>query len=79
MTSGGDGVESETAIGQELIYNQPETRQIINANLDIIRVRLAVLLEYYKEDGSILGNWVEFKIEVKQGSGAWEERVKQSY
>lgn len=69
-----DTVESETGVNVEIKKNQPQTRTIINKNLDAIRVRLGVQLTEYKENGDIEGSEIEFKIFIKQGNAGFVER-----
>lgn len=65
---------SETNLNQEVIYNQQITRQIINKNLDYIRVRVGVQLQEFPENGGVLGSSVHYQIWVKQGAAGWELR-----
>ena len=67
----GDEVASETNVSADVKYNLPVTRAITNANLDIIRVRLGVILQEFPSDGGALGSSVRFRIWVKQGAGAF--------
>lgn len=71
MSGFGDEVASETSVNAEVKYNFPITRTITNANLDIIRVRLGVVLQEYPPNGGVLGLNVGFKIFIKQGAGAF--------
>ncbi|MFM6403132.1 MAG: hypothetical protein ACKPGT_00195, partial [Microcystis sp.] len=65
-----DEVTSETSVNTEVKYNLPVTRTITNANLDIIRIRLGIILQEYPPGGGVLGLNVGFKIWIKQGAGA---------
>lgn len=67
----GDEVTSETSVNTEVKHNLPITRAITNANLDVIRVRLGIILQEYPPDGGVLGLNVGFKIWIKQGAGAF--------
>ena len=67
----GDEVASETSVNAEVKHNLPVTRTITNANLDVIRVRVGVVLQEYPPDGGVLGLNVGFKIYIKQGAGAF--------
>ncbi|MFM6834106.1 MAG: host specificity protein J, partial [Dolichospermum sp.] len=66
-----DEVTSETSVNTEVKYNLPVTRTITNANLDIIRIRLGIILQEYPPGGGVLGLNVGFKIWIKQGAGAF--------
>lgn len=71
MSGFGDEVTSETSVATDVKNLFPITRTITNANLDIIRVRLGVVLQEYPPDGGVLGLGVGFKIYIKQGAGAF--------
>jgi len=71
MPGFGDEVTSETSVAADVKFNFPITRTITNANLDIIRVRLGVVLQEYPPDGGVLGLNVGFRIYIKQGAGAF--------
>jgi predicted phage tail protein len=71
MPGFGDEITSETSVSSEVKNLLPVTRTITNANLDIIRVRLGVVLQEYPPDGGVLGLNVGFKIFIKQGAGAF--------
>ena len=71
MPGFGDEVTSESSVSADVKFNLPVTRTITNANLDIIRVRLGVVLQEYPPDGGVLGLNVGFKIFIKQGAGAF--------
>lgn len=73
-----DEISSETNIGAEIKQPIPLTRSIINANLDIIRVRLGVVLQEYPPKGGVLGLKIQFKIYVKEGNGAFVLRLDQT-
>jgi predicted phage tail protein len=62
MSGFGDEVTSESSVSADIKFNLPVTRTITNANLDIIRVRLGVVLQEYPPDGGVLGLNVGFKI-----------------
>ncbi len=69
---GGDAdVTSETDVNQEVKNGFPITKRIINRNCDSIRIRLGVVLQEYPEKGGVLGSNVAFRIECKEGAGAW--------
>lgn len=52
------------------------TRSIVNSELDLIRVRIAVTLVKYEEDGDVSGTDMEYRIEVRQGTAAWQTRYQ---
>ena len=65
----GDEVGSETAVNQDVTVTFPVTRQIINNQLDAIRIRLGFQLQEYEDDGDITGQTVTVRIYIKQGNG----------
>jgi len=73
-----DDVEVETNVGVEVKNEVPVTKQIVNNNLDIIRVRVGITLEQYPPSGGVLGSSIEFKIYIQQGSGGMETRLDQT-
>lgn len=70
-----DEVATETNVGAEVKFNLPITRTFVNANLDIIRVRVGVVLQEFPSDGGVLGLSVSFRILIKEGAGAFEEKL----
>lgn len=73
----GNEVASETSVGIDVTNNFPVTRQIVNNQLDAIRVRLGFQLQEFQDDGDITGAEVEFVIRIKEGNGALTERYRQ--
>ncbi len=73
-----DEISSETNVGTEVKQPITVTRSIINANLDIIRVRLGVVLQEYPAKGGVLGSTIQFRIYVKEGAGAFVLRLDQT-
>ncbi|MBW4478648.1 MAG: hypothetical protein KME54_17750 [Tolypothrix brevis GSE-NOS-MK-07-07A] len=73
-----DEISSETNVGAEIKQQFPLTRSIINANLDIIRVRIAIVLQEYPPKGGVLGSKIQFRIYVKEGQGAFVQRLDQT-
>lgn len=70
-----DEITSEIAVGVDLEEeNERITRSIINPELDAIRLRLQIALQRIQENGDIDGDFIEFKIETKQGNDAWQVR-----
>jgi predicted phage tail protein len=78
MAGFSDEITSETNVGSEVKSSIPLTRSITNANLDIIRIRLGIVLQEYPEKGGVLGSKVQFKIYVKEGNGAFILRLDQT-
>ena len=72
----GDEVASEISVGQDVTQSFPVTRQIVNNQIDAIRIRLAFQLQEFQDDGDITGAAVEFAVRVKQGNGAFVERLR---
>lgn len=54
------------------------TRTIVNNELDMIRVRVALTLVKYEEDGDVTGTDLDFRILIKQGAGAFVERFRRN-
>ena len=73
-----DEIASETNIGAEVKNLFPLTRGIVNGNLDLIRVRIGIVLQEYPSDGGVLGLSVQFRIYIKEGSGAFVLRLDQT-
>jgi predicted phage tail protein len=73
-----DEVSSETQIGATITQPIPVTRQIINPNLDRIRVRIAVQLQEFPDDGGVKGSNVAFRISVREGSNPWVVRLEET-
>jgi predicted phage tail protein len=71
-----DEVSEETNVGVDIKKDQgPVSRSIVNSELDIIRIRIAVQLQKYEENGSINGSEMRFRILIKQGTEAFQERL----
>ena len=69
-------VSSETGVGVEVLQLFPVTRQIINPDITHIRVRIEVRLqEQDKENGDIKTVPLNFAISIKEGNGAFVERL----
>jgi predicted phage tail protein len=73
-----DEIASETNVGAEVKNLFPLTRGIVNANLDLIRIRIGIVLQEYPSDGGVLGLSVQFRIYIKEGSGAFVLRLDQT-
>ncbi|EKU98057.1 phage-related protein, tail component [Leptolyngbya sp. PCC 7375] len=71
----GDEVGSEVSVGQDITVTFPITRQIINNQIDAIRVRLGYQLQRFEDDGDITGESVNAKIFIKQGNGPFVLRL----
>lgn len=70
-----DEITSELFVGVDLKEeNDQVTRSIINPELDAIRIRLQIALQRIQSNGDIDGDFVEFRIETKQGNDAWQTR-----
>ncbi len=73
----GEEVASERNINVEVKKTTGAiTRSIVNPELDLIRVRIAVTLVKYEEDGDVSGTDMEYRIEVKQGTADWQVRYQ---
>ncbi|MBO3459948.1 phage tail protein [Aetokthonos hydrillicola Thurmond2011] len=73
-----DEITLETNINSEIKQPLPLTRSVTNANLDIVRVRLGVVLQEYPPKGGVLGLKIQFRIYVKEGNGAFVLRLDQT-
>ncbi len=74
----GDEVASEISVGQDVTESFPVTRQLVNNQIDAIRVRLAFQLQEFQDDGDITGAAVNFRIRIKQGNGPLELRYNET-
>jgi predicted phage tail protein len=77
----GDGEEiaNETSVNVEVKESVgATTRTIVNNELDLLRIRIAVTLIKYEEDGDVNGTDMEYKIETKQGAAAWATRYQKN-
>lgn len=77
MAAFGDEVVSETPVNVEVKHNLPVTRALNNANIDVIRVRLAFQLQEAPSDGGVLATSIAFRIYIKEGSGPYQVRLEQ--
>jgi predicted phage tail protein len=69
-------VSSESAVGVEVLKLFPVTRQITNPDINGIRIRLGFQLqEQEKESGDINSLACNFAIYIKEGNGAFVERL----
>lgn len=73
----GDEVANEISVGQDVTISFPITRQIVNNQIDAIRVRLGFQLQEFQDDGDITGAEVAFAIRIKEGNGAFVLRYQQ--
>ena len=69
-----DGVYQNTNIGQEVVFNLPITKTIINKNLDAVIVTVSVVSQEYPEAGGVSAAPINFRVWIRQGAGAWELR-----
>ena len=74
----GDEVANEIAVGQDVTTSFPVTRQLVNNQIDAIRIRLGFQLQEFEDDGDIVGAQVTFAIRIKEGNGAFVLRYQQS-
>lgn len=77
MSAFGDEVVSEIPVNVEVKHNLPVTRALNNANIDVIRVRLAFQLQEAPSDGGVLATAIVFRIWIKEGSGGYQLRLEQ--
>lgn len=69
-------VSSESAVGVEVLKEFPVTRQIVNPDINEIRVRIAVQLQDQdKKSGDVNVLSLDFVISIKEGNGAFVERL----
>jgi predicted phage tail protein len=67
----GDEVSNEISVGQDVTVSFPVTRQLVNNQIDAIRVRLGYQLQEFQDDGDIVGAQVAVSIFIKEGNGAF--------
>lgn len=72
--SGFPYVETEVDVGVELKKTNPITRQILDSNLDAIRVKIRIpqLTVANTSTGDLSGGTVSFQIEVQSSGGSYE-------
>jgi predicted phage tail protein len=75
---GFEQAQSETNVGVEVKNNLPITRTIINNQCDAIRIRLGLRLVKYEDDGDIVGNSLNFRVLIKEGNGAFVQRLNRT-
>ncbi|MFG6101203.1 phage tail protein [Leptothoe sp. EHU-05/26/07-4] len=75
----GDEVASETSVGQDVTVSFPVTRQIVNRQIDAVRIRLAFQLQEFQDDGDITGAQVIVRIRVKEGNGPFVLRQQLTF
>lgn len=69
-------VSSETSVGVEVLKLFPVTRQITNPDITAIRVRIGVQMQKQdKKSGDISTTTINFAISIKEGNGAFVERL----
>lgn len=69
-------VSSETSVGVEVLKLFPITRQITNPDINGIRIRIGVQLQKQdKKSGDIKTTALNFAISIKEGAGAFVERL----
>ena len=74
----GDEIGSEAPVNQDVTITFPITRQIINNQIDAIRIRLGFQLQRFEDDGDITGEAVTFSIYIKEGNAAFNLRYSQT-
>lgn len=67
-------VQSENAVGVEIVKDLPLTRTITNSDVDRVRVTITVpLLQKITDKGDIVGSQFKFKILLSEDGGAFYE------
>lgn len=69
-----DNSSSEVSVEVEVRNPIPVVKTIVNANLDIIRIRFGVVLQQSDDKGRVEGSAVFLKISIKEGTGAFNVR-----
>ena len=70
---------SPTAVGVTVTTSSPVTRQITNTNVDAVIVTLTwPQIQLLEEDGDVLGDTVEYKIQVQHDSGGFVDKISTS-
>lgn len=69
-----DNSSNEISVEVEVKNPIPVVKTIFNANLDIVRIRLGVVLQQSDSKGRVEGSAVFFKIWIKEGTGAFNVR-----
>jgi predicted phage tail protein len=77
VSGDGEEIASETSVNVEIKKSTGSvSRAIVNSELDLIRVRVSLQLNKYEKNGDITGTNLEYKIEIKQGSAAFQTRYQ---
>ena len=73
-----DEVGNENSVSQAITASFPVTRQIVNNQMDAIRIRLGFQLQEFQDDGDITGARIFFRILIREGNGAFVSRYEQT-
>lgn len=73
-----DEISSEKSVDAEVKQPLPVSRTVISPEIDGIRVRVAIQQQKYEDDGDVVGMTINYRIFVKQGGGAFEQRVNET-
>ncbi len=68
--------ERETSVGVEVVKDTSVTRSITDTDVDRLRVTLTIpSLQILEEDGDIIGNSVQIKIQIQYNSGGYNDVI----
>lgn len=73
-------VDNELSVGVEVTQSVPWTRQYTNLNLDAVRIKLSLPVQYaYKDNGDMVGTVTQYAIDLSTDGGSWVTVVDASF
>lgn len=73
-------VDNELSVGVEVTQSVPWTRQYTNLNLDAVRIKLSLPVQYaYKNNGDMVGTVTQYAIDLSTDGGSWVTVVDASF
>ncbi|MBS6058310.1 MAG: host specificity protein J [Pantoea sp.] len=73
-------VDNELSIGVQVKQASPWTRQFTDLNLDAVRVKLSLPVQYaYKDNGDMVGTVTQYAIDLSVDGGAWKTVVNGTF
>ncbi len=69
-------IDNESSVSVEVTTNQPWVRNFTNLNLDGVRIKLSLPVQYlYKDNGDMVGTTTQYVIDLATDGGAWQTVV----
>lgn len=73
-------IDNELAIGIQVKVASPWVRQFTDLNLDAVRVKLSLPVQYaYKDNGDMVGAVTQYAIDLSVDGGAWKTVVNGTF